>query len=112
MPRSKTIVAPLLSKKDSTVSTVPMVIETKPSMLQTMKEGVSFGMGTSIARAMFDRTFGPIPKQEPAPFQYEPCYVERRVFERCIVSQNETAFCNNEQNDLVECIKIKEKNLS
>ena len=42
MPRSKTIVAPLLSKKDSTVSTVPMVIETKPSMLQTMKEGVSF----------------------------------------------------------------------
>jgi hypothetical protein len=110
MPRSKNIVLPLVPKKDS--PTVPMVVENRPSMLQTMKEGVSFGMGTSLARVMFDRTFGPIQKQEPAPFQYEACYAERRVFEKCIVSLNESAFCNNEQNNLAECIKIKEKNLS
>jgi hypothetical protein len=106
MPRSKAIMPPLLTKKDTSV---PMVIETKPSMLQTMKEGVSFGMGTSIARVMFDRTFGPIQKQEPAPFQYEACYNERRVFERCLISQNETAFCGNEQQDLLQCIKVREK---
>lgn len=109
MPRSKAMISPLVPKRDTTV---PMVIENKPSMLQTMKEGASFGMGTSIARVMFDRTFGPIQKQEPAPFQYEPCYTERRVYERCLISQNENAFCGNEQQDLLQCIKIKEKNLN
>lgn len=44
MPRSKNIVLPLVPKKDS--PTVPIVVENRPSMLQTVKEGVSFGMGT------------------------------------------------------------------
>ena len=109
MPRSKVILTPIKPKADTTV---PMVIEKGPSMLQVIKEGAAFGTGSTLARIMLERIIGPTQVLPPSRVEYEPCYMERRVFERCILNQHDNIYCRNEEMELSECIKVTEKKLN
>lgn len=53
----------------------------RPSMMDTIKEGFSFGIGTSIARNVIDRVMGPstasvqptiVPEKKPT-FEFQQC---------------------------------------
>ena len=108
MPRS--------SKKSSSVAiapvtSVPAPLVAKPSMLQTVKEGFSFGVGSSIAHTMVGRLFGSSsqihPQAPTAPV--DSCYKERRDYETCIL--NEDIYrCNDKQETYTLCIQKEEWN--
>jgi len=63
---------------------LPAVIPQKPSFLQTMKEGLAFGVGNAVAH----RIIGSIPntvKEVERPLEYEQCmkeYDDKAVCER------------------------------
>ena len=94
MPRSKAILAPIKAKTDTTV---PTVINKGPSMLQIVKEGAAFSVGSTVARHMIERLIGTTQTPPTGHTEYDPCYMERRVFERCILNEHDNIFCRNEE---------------
>ena len=104
MPRSKTFLGP----KTPTVvaptpsSVVAPVVQT-PSLMQTMKEGVAFGTGSTLARMMIDRMLSTNAKET----QYDTCKQQKIMFEKCLVDHGEYMFCRDQQNAIDECIKDK-----
>ena len=93
----------MLTPLKKEITTVPDVKQ-GPSLLQTMKEGASFGMGATLARVMIERTILP-----PSRIEFEPCYIEKRVFERCLLNNDESVYCRHERDNYDECIKVTEK---
>jgi hypothetical protein len=102
MPRSKTaLVVP--AKTTTAVQVVPA--QAPPSFMQTIKEGFAFGAGSSIARNVIDRVMSTGQTLPPSRVCHEPCLLERNVFENCIISEDNEAYCGNEQLKLRNCIK-------
>ena len=90
MPRSKqTSVVP---SRSSTVPVVAMPTVSKPSLMQTVKEGVGFGIGSAIGHRIIGGIFASSPSQsqEPKrrPTEYEQCLAEHRDF------GDSAAFCS------------------
>lgn len=91
MPRSKqTTVVP---SRSSTVPVVAMPTVSKPSLMQTVKEGVGFGIGSAIGHRVVNGIFGPSPPQSRPtesrrPTEYEQCLAEHRDF------GDSAAFCS------------------
>jgi len=109
MPRStKSVLAPKSVSVPKSI-TVPVKNDTPqaPSFLQTVKEGMAFGTGSTLARMMIERTLLP-----PSRIDHEPCYMEHRVYERCVINQDEHVYCRDERDNYEQCIKITEKKLS
>ena len=67
---------------------VPAIIQPKPSFLQTVKEGFSFGVGSSIAHNVVNRMFASsstAPEKvqmqtQTQPREYEQCLAEHSDF--------------------------------
>jgi hypothetical protein len=76
MPRNqkKSSVAPYQEPKTIVLQNPALK---RPSMMDTIKEGFSFGVGTSIARNVVDRVMGPssvAPNSEKKPtFEFQQC---------------------------------------
>jgi hypothetical protein len=71
----------------------PSILQTHtPSLLQTVKEGVGFGIGSAIGHRIIGGLFGPSSSQsqEPKrrPTEYEQCLAEHRDF------GDSAAFCS------------------
>ena len=108
MPRStKSVLAPKNINAPISVSPPKSEMAQAPSFLQTVKEGMAFGTGSTVARTMIERTLLP-----PGRIDYEPCYTEHRVYERCLINQDERAYCKDYRDEYEKCIKITEKKLS
>ena len=96
MPRSsKTSMVPH-------TSTPPAVIRPQaPSLLQTMQEGLAFGVGSSVARNMVDRVLQPsLPLRNT-------CLNEHAAFDKCILTHNEVGLCLEENDTLKRCISSR-----
>ena len=118
MPRSKAMFAPLASQSQRPSPILTPVPQTpipqtpipqtptqqSPTFLQTMKEGAAFGVGSTFARMMIEKTMGVHP---PSRIEHEPCYTERRVYEMC--SSSENIICDRERSYYDECIKVTER---
>lgn len=75
----------------------------QPTLMQSMKDGLGLGLGSSIAHNVVGRMFGApayTPKEEK-----KPCAAELREFENCMIS-NDTTFCGDKQSAYAECIKL------
>lgn len=95
MPRSKATIVPV-SPPASPVS------HPKPSMVQTVKEGFSFGVGSSLARHFVDRLMGgPSGRVDPA-----PCEQQRKSFENCILAEENEMYCGDKKANLQACLKL------
>ena len=97
MPRSKTAV--IVPPK----TTALQVVEPRPSFVQTIKEGFAFGAGSSIARNAIDRIMGQ--SLPPSRVSHEPCIIEQRAFENCILTHDSEIFCGDRQIALSDCMK-------
>lgn len=93
MSRSKqtAIVKPRPFTTPSVVN--PIVVSpsvAKPSLMQTVKEGVGFGIGSAIGHRIIGGLFGPSSPQEPKRrlTEYEQCLAEHRDF------GDSAAFCS------------------
>jgi hypothetical protein len=97
MPRSKqTSLAPTSNVANHKVLN-PKVAVAGPSLMQTVKEGFSFGIGSAIAHRVVGGLFGssqpqPLPEVRPTeykrPTEYEQCLAEHRDF------GDSAAFCS------------------
>lgn len=97
MPRSKSPV------KNTTAVQSVQPIQTAPSFMQTIKEGFAFGAGSSIARNIIDRV---MPTQlPPSRICHEPCVIEMRAYENCILTHDREVFCGDKQKAYADCIK-------
>lgn len=114
MPRSKTaLIVP--AKNTTAVQVLPQ--QAVPSFMQTIKEGFAFGTGSSIARNVIDRVMSPgqtLPTGQtlhtgqtlpPSRVCHEPCILELREYENCILTQDSEAFCGDKRLAFRECIK-------
>ena len=95
MPRSSSNkVAPNVAKPNVANSIIAMSTVSKPSLMQTVKEGVGFGVGSALAHRLVGGLFGPSKPQPPPqevtrrPTEYEQCLAEHRDF------ADSTAFCS------------------
>jgi hypothetical protein len=93
------------SSKSSMVphkSTPPAVIRPQaPSLLQTMQEGLAFGVGSSVARNIVDRFLQPsLPLRST-------CLDEHSAFDKCILTHNEVGLCLDENDRLKRCISSR-----
>ena len=87
MPRSnsskKTV--PLVYTSPKTPIAIPPIKFQQPTLLQSVKEGFGFGVGSSIARNMIDRAFGSFSEQKPIikSTEYTQCIQEGGTQEVC-----------------------------
>ena len=105
MPRSTSP-----TKKVATVpvpATVPAF--TQPSLMQTLKEGFAFGAGSSIARNMIDRVIPSGRELPPSRICHEPCVLELKEYENCILTQDSEAFCGDKRVAYRDCKQKNEK---
>jgi hypothetical protein len=71
--------------------TVPTVNSQRPSFLQTMKEGISFGVGSSIGHRIVGAAFGePTPRVGMMTSQTEKLQEE---YEQCMKKYDDIAGC-------------------
>jgi len=68
---------------------LPAIIPHKPSFLQTMKEGVALGMGSSIGHRIVGSFMGPMnpPIKEHVPV------LKNIEYEKCMEEYNDKAVC-------------------
>lgn len=112
MPRStsptkrsaaSSVLAPLPKVVPSPVFTQP------PSLMQTLKEGFAFGAGSSIARNMIDRMMPTAQTLPPSRVCHEPCLLQLKEYENCILSQDNEAFCGDKRASYNDCKQKSEK---
>lgn len=98
MPRHTKTPSSILKKEPVHIE---KVVQDRPSMLQIMKEGASFGMGSSLARVLIERSF----PTQPLPL-YETCKTERVVYESCLMNES-AGYCTEQQTNLEGCLRNK-----
>ena len=82
-----------------------------PSFGQAVKDGIAYGVGSSIAHNVIGRMFSApayTPRESqptPATKPTEACGVERNCFENCLLREG-SGFCGREQDDFTACIKL------
>ena len=96
-------VVPLLPK------VVPLPAFTQPSLMQTLKEGFAFGAGSSIARNVIDRVMPAAQTLPPSRACHEPCLLELKEYENCILTQDNEAFCGYKRASYNDCKEKSEK---
>lgn len=118
MPRST---SPTKRSAVSSVPTVPIVptvlpkvvpspaFTQPPSLMQTLKEGFAFGAGSSIARNVIDRMMPTAQTLPPSRVCHEPCLLQLKEYENCILSQDNEAFCGDKRASYNDCKEKSEK---
>lgn len=85
-------------------------VDTSRTLGQSIKDGFGLGVGSGIGHAMVSRVFGlgsPTTPVSQTQTPKEPCEFERKAFELCLTSNNDT--CHNKQFALTECLKLSKK---
>lgn len=90
-----------------------------PGFLQSVKDGFSFGVGTSVARNLVDGWFGSGPKPtgafapttptvSPPPSNTKPrCLEEQTSFDLCVkAAPHDIQTCQKQLDDLNTCLKF------
>lgn len=67
----------------------PAVYTSSPSMLDTMKQGFSFGIGSSIAHNMMNSIFRPTTKETKLPTDNM-----HELYNKCLEKNDNTINCN------------------
>ena len=98
MPRRSSS-PPLSQKKPITTAlvydnkkTLPALIVPKPSFLQTMKEGVALGIGSSIGHRVVGAFMGPSGPIIPPIKEHVPTLMNRE-YEQCMEEYDDKAVC-------------------
>jgi hypothetical protein len=94
--RNPTVAAPKVAHPKVAHPKVAHPTVATPSLLQTVKEGFSFGIGSALAHRVIGGIFGPsYPQSQPPPqeatrrpTEYEQCLAEHRDF------GDSAAFCS------------------
>ena len=68
---------------------LPAIIPQRPSFLQTMKEGVAFGVGNAIAHRIVGSIMGPAIVQNPIIDK------KQEEYEQCIKDNNDKSGCEH-----------------
>jgi hypothetical protein len=83
----------------------------RPTLGQSIKDGVGLGIGSGLGHALVNRMFGigaPTNQIHPAPFTptnaKEPCEAERKSFETCLLNNSDV--CYNQQTALTQCLQL------
>ncbi len=84
----------------------------RPTIGQSIKDGVGLGIGSGLGHALVNRMFGigaPTNQIHPAPFTpsppaKEPCEAERKSFESCLLNNSDV--CYNQQTALTQCLQL------
>jgi len=71
---------------------LPAVIDQKPSFLQTMKEGVALGVGSSIGHRIVGAIMGPPVIQTS---QVQTVDTKKEEYEQCMKDTNDKAGCEH-----------------
>ena len=87
----------------------PVPAFTQPSLMQTLKEGFAFGAGSSIARNVIDRVMPVSQTLPPSRVCHEPCLLELKEYENCILTQDSEAFCGDKRASYRDCKQNNEK---
>jgi hypothetical protein len=93
MPRSS---KPTTSAPKPTISQAPQAPAPKssiqaPSMMDTMKQGFSFGVGSAIAHNMMNSIFRPAPTSIPTTTSKESMH---DLYKKCMEKNDSTINCN------------------
>ena len=80
-----------------------------PSLIQTLKEGFAFGAGSSIARNVIDRMMPAAQTLPPSRVCHEPCLLQLKEYESCILTQDNEAFCGDKRASYRDCVQKSEK---
>ena len=96
----------------STPMVSPRIIPmTQPTLFQSLKQGFGFGVGSTVARNMFEldtkQTVDVIHKQEPSE-KKDRCWAEREVFETCLKNVINDDGCQAQQSLYTHCIQHPE----
>lgn len=108
-PTPKAVV-PYRSSPAPILRHVPSPTFERPTLGQSMKDGFGLGVGSGLGHALVNRMFGlgaPTTTPSPQAPPKEPCEFERRSFELCLTSNNDT--CHNKQFALTECLRLSKK---
>jgi hypothetical protein len=93
MPRSSKPTTPAPPKP--TISTAPASTPKSsiqaPSMMDTMKQGFSFGVGSAIAHNIMNSIFRPAPAPAPTPTPKESMH---DLYNKCIEKNDSAINCN------------------
>lgn len=73
-----------------------------PSLMQTMQEGLAFGVGSSVARTMVDRMFERSAARETCTAQYT-------AFDNCILAHEDVGMCLVDKDKLTACMQSLRK---
>jgi len=81
---------------------------TAPSLLQTVKEGFAFGVGSAVARTAVDSLFSGNSKStvSPPPKQTaeKPCRDLLDSYESCLRLSSQDTTCSNEMISFLQCL--------
>jgi len=69
---------------------LPALIPEKPSFLQTMKEGVALGVGSSIGHRLVGAIMGPLQTS-----QVQPVDKKKEEYEQCMKDTNDKTGCEH-----------------
>lgn len=74
---------------------LPAIITQRPSFLQTMKEGVALGVGSSIGHRIVGAIMGPSRSSEPIvpPAKEHVPTLMTREYEQCMKEYDDKAVC-------------------
>ncbi len=92
----------------SSPSVVHHAVE-RPTLGQSIKDGVGLGIGSGLGHALVGRMFGigaPTNQIHPYPstIAKEPCEAERKSFESCLLNNSDV--CYNQQTALTQCLQL------
>jgi hypothetical protein len=65
------------------------IVPQKPSFLQTMKEGLAFGIGSSLGHGLIGSVMGPTIVQKPIVSK------KQEEYEKCIKDNDDKSGCNH-----------------
>ena len=90
----------------------PAVIQQKPSLLSSMKEGFAMGTGMALARNMVDRILSPSSSshiQEPMMHTHDLCKKQEMDYRMCMrMYHNDFQIsCSKEKEELDSCSTMK-----
>ena len=111
-PTKRSAAAPVPALLPKVVPPLPKVVPPftqPPSLMQTLKEGFAFGAGSSIARNMIDRMMPAAQTLPPSRVCHEPCLLQLKEYESCILTQDNEAFCGDKRSSYMECTQKSEK---
>lgn len=111
-PTKRSAPSSVLAPLPKVVPPLPKVVPPftqPPSLMQTLKEGFAFGAGSSIARNVIDRMMPAAQTLPPSRVCHEPCLLQLKEYESCILTQDNEAFCGDKRASYRDCMQKNEK---